>query len=67
MKKRRQRRRQNPIRFRRCRSDARIASADGMATDLLGLPVGSLRFVAPDGHIVPSTITIGRLRRIWGI
>ncbi len=56
---------QNPIRFRKARSDARIGSVQVVIEKKLGVPVGSVIFVGPDGRPLRRNSTISRLKAKW--
>ena len=58
-------RKQNPIRFRKARSDATLASIQAVIARKLDIPPESLLLITPTGRKMRSNATVGRLRRDW--
>lgn len=59
-------RKQTPTRFRKAKSSARLAGVQATIEDMMGLPIGSIRFVTPDGRTVRSDAMVRTLRAHWG-
>lgn len=57
---------QNPIRFRRARSDASLGTLQAEIEKKFSLPPGSVRIVRPDGRKMRSDATVRRLKAVWG-
>lgn len=53
------------IRYRQLRADAKIASVTADLERTLGLPVGSLQLVKPNGKRIRADATVGTLRAEW--
>lgn len=56
---------ENPSRFRRCRSDARLGPVRRTIARLMGFPPEAILLVAPDGRRVRSDASVAHLRRLW--
>ena len=59
-------REQEPLRFRRARSSARLSSVQETIEEMLGLPSGCIRFTTPTGRTVRSDTLVKTLRQHWG-
>lgn len=55
-----------PLRFKRAKSSAKLASVQNTVEVILGLPAGSVRFVTPKGKKVRSDASVRKLRAHWG-
>lgn len=56
---------QKPVRFRKARSDARLAAIQETIETKLGLPTGCVRIIAPSGRKMRKDATVRRLKNEW--
>jgi len=57
---------QTTLRFRKARSDSTIRKLAAAIEAVRGLPVGSVRIVAPSGRKMRDDASVAALRARWG-
>ena len=56
---------ENPIRFRRARSNGSLGSLAREIEEKYGLPAGSVRIIRPDRRKMRSDATVHSLKKVW--